>query len=349
MKKILFLLSALAAMAFSACSEADYGVTEPTPKTLYNHDGVTVVRIVNGKIAPASRITAEFDSLAIAFENEMAYNQFIYDLGAMTDAEKMEVVTQYGVKTLHQLADEADNELDTICQEASSEAEFSAKYTEYVEKYKEHLIQNYIDETDLNLYVPKADNVETFIANLQGVYVVGDKVRELKNQRVLADDDIAFSQLAKAPISYGGNEGDEKKPHKNGYSIIPKKHKKVTFKVEKNRNGFIKVTMEVKKKMWYGWKNDTHRDLIFEPYFTGAPLYWMQHPKYTRYWTHGKKKIEAVMAEIVGSGKVGGTIYTWTDFSAEHDANNNIIIEPCGNTRAPRCLVSKSETVTVDL
>lgn len=55
------------------------------------------------------------------------------------------------------------------------------------------------------------------------------------------------------------------------------------------------------------------------------------------------------MFDITNNGALGGYIYTWTDLTAEHDADGNLIIERIGNCDAPRCLDTKSHKVKVIL
>lgn len=100
--------------------------------------------------------------------------------------------------------------------------------------------------------------------------------------------------------------------------------------------------------MWYGWKNDPHRDLMFEPYFSGATIKWLQ-PFYTRFWAKSDKKLEVDLLDIVNGGTLKGTIYTWTDMTAEHDANGALLMEKIGNTETPKCIVDKAEIVNVNL
>ena len=81
-----------------------------------------------------------------------------------------------GVSTLHEIALQADDELEKIGNTAMSEKQFRNLYEKYKAKCNGILVSNPLDEYDLSLYVPDGDNIDSYIANTNGVYVVGNRV-----------------------------------------------------------------------------------------------------------------------------------------------------------------------------
>lgn len=337
MKK-LFMLP-LGCLLMASCNNDDITMEEVDK----NVPKVSVVQIIDGNIVPLSRnANGDSTNTALAFADEAAFEEFKANLETKSTDEKLELLDEYGIDTVHHLADIADDELEQIANEAVSEEDFRKKYKSFVEKFNGKLIPNYLDDTDLDLYVPEGDKVESYIGNKDGLFVVDNEIKKANLAPVLPAEVIEFYPMPKPSPSLA-----EKPTNINSYVIEPKRHKRVYFTISR-RYSTIHIHMEVRKKMWYGWKNDPHRILIFEPHFAYTPAQWIG-PHYTRFWTKGKKKIETDILRLTGTGKLTGTIYTWTDFSAEYDAKNNLIIEHVGNTMAPRCLVSKSETVQVEL
>lgn len=301
---------------------------------------IATVQVVNGEIEPMSRSIIDTTKNALAFSNENAYRDFIKSLESRTYEEKTAFVGKYGVKSLYKLAEEADEELEIIGEQANSEEEFRQAYELYVEKYKGLLLKNENDPTDLTLYVPDSDNMDSYVANTDGVYVVGNEVRKANLRPKISDGISRISTLENQV------EGDLK-IQVNEYQYKPKDGKKVFFKIARNYDT-VRVSMYCHKHMWYGWKNDPKRIMIYEPHFTGAQIAWIV-PAFTRAWFSSKTPYETDILRVTGTGALTGKIYTWTDFTAEHDASGNLLYEGTGSFPCPVCLLDKSITVTVNL
>lgn len=335
MRNLLFIFAL--GMLLTSCSDDEVltnATTEQSPK-------FSVVSVVDGQILPMSR-SDDNSTNAFQFDNRERFEEFKIYLAGMTDEERLEFVNNCGVETLHNLADAVDEELDSIGAVVSSEAEFRLEYNALVNRYRDLLITNQEDETDLDLYVPDGDNVESYIANGEGVFIVGNNLERVELEPVITDI-----------ILLPGSGNDSRSPgignaptHVNSYVVSPKRHKRVYFSVSRRYN-YIHISMQTKKKMWYGWKNDSHRDLLFEPRFSTLNVQWIG-PYYTRYWAKSKKKLEVDLLQTPVK-TLTGTIYTWTDMTAEYDANGNLIMQQIGNTTTPKCSYDKAEIVSVNL
>lgn len=141
---------------------------------------------------------------------------------------------------LHDVAKQADSDLEEIGNRVSSEAEFRREYAELVKKYAGVLITNPIDDTDLDLYVPEEDNVESYIANQNGIYVVNNEVRQVELKSVLSESVASASKQNVAPLAADN-------VHTNSYIVEPQDGKKVYFTIARKVNR-VYVTMYVKKK-----------------------------------------------------------------------------------------------------
>lgn len=309
---------------------------------------VSTVKVVDGKILPISRSDADQSNNALSFADEESYSNFKLKLDGMTFVEKTYLMSSLGVQTLHDLAVDADEELEQIGESATSEDDFKQKYSEYVNRYSGLLISNYLDSTDLNLYVPNEDKTDSFIGNSKGLFVVNNEIRMVDLGSQLSDEVVDNTlKILSLSAAKANATNVNSNVHQNSYVVYPKSGKRVSFSIARKYDTII-VSMDVAKKMWYGWKNDPNRVMIFEPHFTSATVKWIE-PFYTRYWMSSKTKYQKNLFTITNGAKLGGTIYTWTDMTAEHDSNDDLIIEKVGNTTAPKCSIDKSEIVNVDL
>ena len=256
----------------------------------------------------------------------------------MSDDNKLGIIQNLGVKNLYDLAVVADAELDSIGENALSESDFKECYAAYVEKYKGLLINNYGDLSDLSLYVPEdVDNI-SYIANENGEYVVGGEVCKAQLGETLPESILALNNVS--PLAEEVNT--------NSYSYRPKSGKRVRFDIARKYDT-VKITMSTQKKMWYGWKNDPHRDYIIEPHFTSGN-FKLRVPYFIRYCYMSKKNgINEEWGDVTNGNPLTGTIYTWTDMTAETDDNGDMIIEDFHGSQGPKCLYEKSKTVTVYL
>lgn len=159
----------------AACTNSD-GLITPQ----FEDVSITTVQVVDGKVSPLSRGLYNPTNVALSFPNQKSVEDFMSTIANMTREERLAIVHDLGITTLYDLAAAADKELDSIGNQAKTEAEFRVSYSKYVEKYRGLLVNDEADILDLSLYVPGDDDVETYIYNSQGKYVVDGKIVTLE-------------------------------------------------------------------------------------------------------------------------------------------------------------------------
>ena len=178
---------------------------------------VSVVYIQNGHICKTRANSNGTPTLC--FKDSNSLTLFKEQLSEMTDEEKQTTINQYGIRTLYNIADDADDELEFIANTATSEEDFRNKYCEYKSKYEDILIGNDIDTTDLSLYVPDEDNVMSYIGNTDKEYVIGDEIYKAN-----LNDSLSSSQKYLSQMNNNGTDVSV-----NAFIDTPKKGKRVYF------------------------------------------------------------------------------------------------------------------------
>ena len=336
-KVLCYAVIASAVSGLTSCSneidsldyQLDCSIDENAPSLVY---------IKNGEITGSNgRSMGDIGVATLAFKDERQFHAFKEGLQSLSDEQKWSKINSLGVKNLYDLAISADAELDSIGENALSESDFREKYEAYVEKYKDVLISNYEDLTDLTLYVPEDLTNICYIANECGEYVIGGEVKKVELSTTLPESVLSLNQVSTLA----------EEENINSYSYKPKSGKRVKFSIDRKYDT-VKISMSTQKKMWYGWKNDPHREYIIEPHFTSGN-FKLRVPYYIRYWAKSKNGIDDEWGDVTDGNPLSGTIYTWTDMTAETDANGDMIIEDFHGSQGPRCLYENSKTVTVYL
>jgi len=364
LKLIMGIFSYVVCATMCSCNDLVDSLNGPQGENTTLLPGVKLAYVENGKISTPSRSETSRGHLALSFDSETEVKQFKSYLNSLPQEQALETVQNLGVTPFMTIEQAADLELDSIGNAANSEMHFHMLYFTYLQKYKDKLIQNNLDSTDLSLYLGVKSMVDALISNEDGVYVVNNEVCSTKGV-TLPECVVAISAIPEGdyvPNIRGGGEGTGPDYQNNyggdaiGYSIAdgipsflneyiykPQSDKKVYFAIRRNYDT-VKVFMKVRKKMWYGWKNDPHRHFIFEPYLQGLNF---SNPRFARYWSDSRKGVDAILG--TAPGLVEGEIYTWTDMTACHDENGNLIIEPFGHHYAPRCKYEQAIHVRVAL
>ena len=339
-----FVMIAFIAMSLVACdNDEQNSLDQPKPEST-----VSAVMVKDGKIVSTqTRASENMGTVALKFKDEASLVSFKEYLSNETDAEKQKTLMSYGVRTLHDLAEQADDELEKIGEEASSEEQFRSLYNVYKAKYNGLLISNRHDSTDLTLYVPDEDNVESYIANNEGVYVVGNTVVKAN-----LNNDVSTSVIKMSKAFMSDNIPT------NSSVFKPNKYKKVYLDAYMI-NTKMGVRMHCKKKMWYGWKNDLDR-----------AYYLVTRLKNITYLAQGKyeqevsksllpmfifdnhKKVQNGFNIILGKvngDRITGSLYAWTDLTIDRDPKGNIIMVQEGERTHPKGSVEKAQIVNINL
>lgn len=222
---------------------------------------------------------------------------------------------QLSIINLYDLERIADEELNKIGEEATSEVDFKNKYEKYLSKYKGKLIRNPYDSEDLTLYVPDGNNVQSYLANTPKKIVIGNSVKTIKLDNDLSDTEkLLYSELPVPkssiyPVDYAGK--------------VIKGKKKTAYAVRTSPVRLIKVSVGCQKKMWYGWKRDSNRDIYYR-LITYSPLTFFVHPYYPDapalttnfvniYCYPNQGQIDEITGLLTESGFFHGRLMVWTD------------------------------------
>lgn len=80
-------------------------------------------------------------------------------------------MASYGVKNLHDLASEADSELEKMGNSVSSMSEFKKLYGQYIEKYKGVLVTDSLISL-MYLYMCRMETVQNLILQMKRVIML---------------------------------------------------------------------------------------------------------------------------------------------------------------------------------
>ncbi len=338
-----YLMSLMCVMAFlvSCNEEQDSFDVQNAPSS---KDGISIVSVVGDKLVSPARATEK--DLALCFKDEACFNEFKEKLESLSSSEQSVMVARYGVKNLHDLALEADDELEKIGDSASTIFEFNALYEKYKEKYNGLLTTDSNDKSDVSLYVPKGESPESYIANENGCYVIGGKVVRYDASKISS---VGLAKNAQTRAIVAGT---------NDICFRPLSNKKIYFRTYLERE-YVRVEMHAKKHMWYGWKNDPARNYFFDSFIqnikyvslnsTGQEVVSPRLPRYV-FVNKVQDGFNIILAKRVNSiQKVAGYFLVWCDYTAEHDASGKYLMEKSEGLTVPKCLESKAQKVNVDL
>ena len=349
MKKLLFI--AMLTLTFFSCEDTDLLMESCTNADNPDKENVSTVIIENGKICETKSRSQGNGHRAICFKDNKSFIDFISKMEVLSDEERINVLSNYEVSSLHTIALLADSELENIGNHAASETEFRTLYGLFIDKYKDQLITNNMDSTDLELYVPEGDNIMTFIANESKEYVVGDKVITLSLNNELPQ---YTQRMYAAEYSSSSNTS----PDYNTDVYSPIDGKKIYFDAYMIGERMW-VKMHARKKMWYGWKNDPNRTYFFDSYLSmnfqylsqganGQEIVVSPLPRYV-FNQNVENGFNIILGRINGGVNITGQIKTWCNYTSEHDSDGNQLTEIKDGVVVPKCLDSKARIVNIYL
>lgn len=347
MKKLILAICT-ASLLFS-CTDDDS--LDTTLEPVAGKKGIEVVVVSNGSVVQGTR-TFGNGELALKFDSEASLEKFKNELLSESSFERAKTIYKYGIKNLYDLADDADEELEAIGNKATSLSDFNTLYSEYKKKYEGLLVTNATDNSDVSLYVPNSDTPESYIANKEGYYVVGNEVRKIS---VTSNNypTLPSTPSQKAPSQEGTVAGVNK------VELRPRGNKMILFEAYAQGN-YLRVKMSAKKHMWYGWKNDPHRQYFFDSYldnfvYLGRGKYGQEAivERLPRYIFNNKEAVKNGFDIILGkrqtAAKLTGEFHVWSDLTSEHDKDGNDITEKVGSFVMPKCLESKAQIVKINI
>lgn len=325
MKKFLFFATVL--LANISCQEE--GINAVVEPSVPQSKSLQVVQITDqGEIIPINKTTRSSveGELALQFMSESDYQSAITEISQMTTKEKLAYTDNF--TSLQKLAADADKELDEIGEEATSEADFREKYTQYVEKYSGKLITNKYDAEDLTLYVPDGDNLATYFVNVNKKVVIGNEIKEISLNNDMSDSEKAVFAINTLPGET--NRYDFKETHDG---------KKTIGNVTLEASSGIFVHVGCQKKLWYGWRRDHNRDVFYQ--FSASPIYYtlpnvagepykLNAVQYHAFHNNGGDLTFPTGGLQPGYRSLSGNLRVWTDITANINDSvlyNNVYVD----------------------
>ena len=338
--KMIWGLIALMLLSLLSCSQDDSFVLSDSEDT-----SLKVVNIVDGKIISDNIGNSnEVNTMSLQFSSEAELQNVLNKLSNMSVNEIIAFTDKLGFISLEKLLKIADAELDSIGAIATSETDFRTKYSVYKKKYSDFFIFNSKKSDDLSPYIPASTE------NDQLAYLVGANCSIIIGNSI---HKVGFSNNMRKvdELIYNQEEHAQTRAIPVNSFIVTVGSKKTIFsteiKSETRSNLITRKQMEyhfgAQKKMWYGWKRDDARDLVF------TDLAVSLNGNYDRrQFTEAKGNFNFnggyIDLQTGQTGNFSGIAYVWTDQTVEHDLDGNIIyIDPVPLLiRRPLCYESKA-------
>lgn len=359
MRKVIYTMLTL--LAFVACQNEDIAIQNSTKvidskiQLVELIDGNQIVPVIKG-----ARTVEQNADYALRFDSKATYNATLEQLEKMSNEERLAFAKNYGLQSLQELAQVADEELETIGTEAVNEVDFRTKYAIYKAKYDGLLVSNMYDSEDLSLYVPDGDDVVTFLIGKGHKIVVENEVKAVALSDEMGESDrLAFTrEESLSPISRVAEPAPLGENHFKTY--YEGNDRKVTFDIyiENYVVRRVALTLGAQKSMWYGWKRDDrdfYVDLRLDNFIYMASGNGHDYPigrpdKYIFKNTGGKTG-----ANIGNIGTLSpftkGKAYVWTDRLTETELVTTKIIDKGRliDSQERKCLPGRALIATVNL
>ena len=123
-----------------------------------------------------SEIEVINDGTMIKFKDVESYENALLKVSAMSTSEQVSFLNSLSFKSQMILMQEADGELDKICNRSADKAEFDVLYEKYKHKYGDVFMFNTIDATDLSPYSRLVYVANEYFVNMKGEFMIGDSL-----------------------------------------------------------------------------------------------------------------------------------------------------------------------------
>lgn len=276
------------------------------------------------------------DPFILKFKDEASFERTLKQLQQMTYEERILWMQNLeGFNSLQDLFEQALSDFDNVDETESSYMAFKQKYEQYLyfPMYKE----------DMGFYLPIIEEEKAILANLNGLVIVGEEIRNLKNIFNYSDlqttgkayYDLNNSMTLKATAlvnsstvsDFIGDEvdsgwfydsdGDRKlrfkfgrKSNKQNINPIPPSTSGFNFRM------YLKLEISFRKKTWLGWanyKSETNTNMKF--FIEGREFTYNFHKKADS--SHDWLDSNPLPWGITGNYDNGKPIYITPPISAE--------------------------------
>ena len=181
-----------------------------------------------------SEIEVINDGTMIKFKDVESYENALLKVSAMSTSEQVSFLNSLSFKSQMILMQEADGELDKICNQAADKAEFDVLYEKYKHKYGDVFMFNTIDATDLSPYSRLVYVANEYFVNMKGEFMIGDSLVVDKVYTDFKERQQQFTVSTRSSVSdlSSINEAySRQKDRKVGLylSLIPQHYYKIFF------------------------------------------------------------------------------------------------------------------------
>lgn len=150
-----------------------------------------------------SEIEVINDGTMIKFKDVESYENALLKVSAMSTSEQVSFLNSLSFKSQMILMQEADGELDKICNQAADKAEFDVLYEKYKHKYGDVFMFNTIDATDLSPYSRLVYVANEYFVNMKGEFMIGDSLVVDKVYTDFKERQQQFTVSTRSSVSSG--------------------------------------------------------------------------------------------------------------------------------------------------
>lgn len=183
----------------------------------------------------------------LKFKDMKAYEDALFRISAMTTQERFNYLDSLPFKPQVVVMQEADDELTSICDQATDRATFDAMYLKFKQKYGQLFMFNESDLSDLSPYSRLVYAVDEHFVNERGQFMIGDSLVKSKVYRDYQERQQQFTVSTRS-ISDLGSVNDaysRQSDRKVGMQLSAGIYEGVYL---------IHVTFTSQKKGVFGWK-----------------------------------------------------------------------------------------------
>lgn len=231
MKKLFSTLTlAVCLCGFISCSDDEQEMSINKNKSV---DSKSEIELING-------------GTMLRFKDMATYESSLLKISGMTSQERFNYLDSLSFRAQVVIMQEADDELDRICEQAADKAEFDVLYKKYKQKYNKMFMFNELDPSDLSPYSKLVFAVDEHFVNEDGQFMIGDSLVNSKKylnyqerQQSFVVNTRAISDLSSVNDAYS-----RQSDRKVGMQLSVG---------NENMTSWIHATFTAQKKGIFGW------------------------------------------------------------------------------------------------
>lgn len=271
----------IAVCAFSSCTNENSVTDQSSHQLTEEFEVVNLSDFIDtNSILKTTNKQVDENQTAIRFKNENAYENMIAEIQSMSKKEQLAwSAALEGFTSLQAVFEEAMIDVESIDETAASYMTFKEKYDQYL-YFPMH-------SEDRGFYIPVIEQEKAVLANSDGLIIIGNEVKNLKNITCYADlqktGQAYYSPenntSTRAAVNYNTKSDFIGEEIDSGWFHDKNNSKQFRFKIGRKTNGkyninpvspnsshpsgipgfqfkmHIKLDVSFRKKTWMGWVN----------------------------------------------------------------------------------------------